>query len=99
MKREYKDYEVVHCETLEQWKIVNSHIDYEFRLENQWDVEKEFTCKVLHEREYFHIRFFMEKNSKIYTFDEWLKLNNLNISKLKEDLTYLIKFMKDKEVI
>jgi len=76
--------EVVYCETLEQWEFVNSKLDIEIRLSNEYFIKYNYKYKNLFEtmcwREgVFGCLFYKENNYKIYTFNEWLINRNLKI--------------------
>lgn len=62
-------YEVVHCETQEQWDFVTEKLGD--KLLDYWDEYKQNSCIELSTQCYCDIDFYREKNSKIYSFQEW----------------------------
>jgi hypothetical protein len=62
-------YEVVHCETQEQWDFVTEKLGD--KLLDYWDEYKQNSCIELSAQCYSDIDFYREKNSKIYSFQEW----------------------------
>jgi hypothetical protein len=63
------EYEVVHCETQEQWDFVIEKLGYKSL--DYWDKYKQDSCIELPVQCYCDIDFYREKNSKIYSFQEW----------------------------
>jgi hypothetical protein len=61
--------EVVHCTTQEEWDYVSNKMNYTFSL--QWRVNAEKSCINFKARETASLRFYKEKNVKIYSFQEW----------------------------
>ena len=69
--------EVVHCETQEQWNIVNNKLPSDRRLINNWDSYEEKSCIDFNNFQYSGIDWFQGENYKIYSFDEWFQLIEL----------------------
>lgn len=82
-------YEVVHCKTEEEWKIVQSIINYEFLSPyNKND------CINFKEHMRAKLSYYQEYNSKILSFEEFMSMQ----PKLTEDLSYLIEFLIKNEI-
>lgn len=68
---QYK-YEVVNCETQEQWDFVNSKLESEFKLSSStWKGYADKSCKCFNNIEYCYLDFYKNQNSLILTFQEW----------------------------
>ena len=73
-------YEVVHCKTEEEWKIVQSIINYEFLSPyNKND------CINFKEHMRAQLSYYQEYNSKILSFEEFDKLLNLGYSDFENE--------------
>jgi len=82
-------YEVVHCKTEEEWKIVQSIIGYTFLSPyNKND------CINFKEQMRAKLSYYQEYNSKIYSFEEFMSMQSNPI----DDLSYLTEFLIKNEI-
>jgi hypothetical protein len=74
MEKTY-EYEVVHCTTQEQWDFVKEKLGYTFL--NQWKVSEQDSCIDIIYSGSGAINWFKERNSKVYSFQDWcVKFNH-----------------------
>ena len=85
--------EVVYCETQEQWNMVNDSLPEDIRLLHKSFENYKFRCKDLWTSSGTRSSiYYKERGYIIYTFNEWIIINNPNIK--KEDMSYLINILK-----
>lgn len=82
-------YEVVHCKTEEEWKIVESIIDYTFRMKYTPN-----DCINFKDQMRANLSYYQENNSKIYSFEEFIAMQSKSI----DDLSYLTEFLIKNEI-
>jgi hypothetical protein len=82
-------YEVVHCKTEEEWKIVQSIINYEFLSPYTKNECINFKAHMRAKLSYYQ-----EYNSKILSFEEFISMQSNPI----DDLSYLTEFLIKNEI-
>ena len=70
MKEKYS-YEVVHCETQEQWDFVTEKLSYNWNDKCSWKLHQEKTCINLTKENYCSLEWYKKYDYKVYSFSEW----------------------------
>lgn len=78
---ENNQFEVVHCETQEQWDFVKEMLGYTFL--NKWNMSKQNSCISTICSSSGDINWYKERNSKIYSFNDWCTKFNHQFEEFK----------------
>ena len=73
--------EAVHCKTQEEWDFVTKFLKYEWKDLKAWNIYKDRSCINLTDTAYGPEKYYKDEKYKIYTFDEWKIINNLQTNK------------------
>lgn len=96
-------YQVVNVKTQEEWDFVSKCLGYEFKIMTFMS-HKNDSCINLFGLHSGNIDYFRERNSTIYSFNEWCELTNnypeniRNDIVIDQDLSYLSEFLTKLEI-
>jgi hypothetical protein len=70
----------VECKTQEEWDFVTEFLKYKWAM-GEWCDHKDKSAINLIQKKYGTVEHYKKENYKIYTFDEWKTINNLQTNK------------------